>query len=166
MARNATTRTIRASARRVAALAGLAAVAAGAFAVMYLSQSPSTGRADPDDRSQVALGETVYKQHCASCHGAKLEGQPEWRIRKPDGKLPGPPHDETGHTWHHADAQLFRLTKTGLKPPLAPEGYESDMPAFDSTLTDDQIWAVLAFIKSRWPEGIRKRQAGLNRAER
>lgn len=116
-------------------------------------------RADPADARQVALGSVVYRQHCASCHGANLEGQPEWRIRKPSGKLPAPPHDETGHTWHHPDEQLFRITKLGVKPPLAPEGYESDMPAFGEALTDEQIWSVLAFIKSTWPPEIRARQA-------
>jgi mono/diheme cytochrome c family protein len=107
-------------------------------------------RADPGDAGRVALGERVYAQHCASCHGARLEGQPHWRSRLPNGRLPAPPHDATGHTWHHADALLFAITKQGLAPPYAPAGYESDMPAFGRTLSDDEIWAVLAFIKSRW----------------
>jgi mono/diheme cytochrome c family protein len=107
-------------------------------------------RADPGDAGRVALGERVYAQHCASCHGAKLEGQPHWRSRLPNGRLPAPPHDDTGHTWHHADALLFAITKQGLVPPYAPAGYESDMPAFGRTLSDDEIWATLAFIKSRW----------------
>lgn len=34
----------------------------------------------------------------------------------------------------------------------APAGYESDMPAFGGILSDDEIRAVLAFIKSTWPE--------------
>ena len=80
--------------------------------------------------------------------------------------LPAPPHDETGHTWHHADEQLFRLTRLGVKPPLAPEGYQSDMPAFDGVLTDAQIRAVLAFIKSTWPIDIRDRQERINEAIR
>jgi mono/diheme cytochrome c family protein len=107
-------------------------------------------RADPGDAGRVALGERVYAQHCASCHGAKLEGQPHWRSRLPNGRLPAPPHDDTGHTWHHADALLFAITQQGLVPPYAPAGYESDMPAFGRTLSDDEIWATLAFIKSRW----------------
>ncbi len=123
-----------------------------------LWRSPA-GRADPDDRAQVTLGEAAYQQHCASCHGAKLEGQPDWRIRKPDGRLPAPPHDATGHTWHHPDDQLFQITKLGLRPPLAPEGYQSDMAAYRGVLTDEQIWAVLAFIKSKWPAEIRARQS-------
>jgi mono/diheme cytochrome c family protein len=142
---------------------GAGAVAATVAAVWAVWPSSSAGRADADDARQVALGEAIYRQNCASCHGASLEGQPEWRIRKPDGRLPAPPHDETGHTWHHPDGQLFRITKLGLKPPLAPEGYESDMPPFGPILTDEQIWAVLAFVKSRWPAEIRARQNGLNR---
>ena len=121
-------------------------------------------RTDPEDLRVVALGKSIYRTHCAACHGAKLEGQPNWRNRKPDGKLPAPPHDETGHTWHHADEHLFRLTRFGVKPPLAPEGYQSDMPAFDGVLTDAQIWAVLAFIKSTWPIDIRDRQERINEA--
>lgn len=107
-------------------------------------------RADPGDATRVALGERIYARHCASCHGVKLEGQPDWRRRLANGRLPAPPHDESGHTWHHPDRMLFSITKSGLVPPHAPAGYESDMPAFGGTLSEDEIWAVLAFIKSRW----------------
>jgi mono/diheme cytochrome c family protein len=144
-------------------LLGTAAATATAAAGWMFWWMPSTGHANPDDSLQVALGAAVYRQHCASCHGAKLEGQPDWRTRKPDGRLPAPPHDETGHTWHHPDEHLFGVTKQGLKPPLAPEGYQSDMPAFGEVLTDEEIWGVLAFIKSRWPASIRARQQSINR---
>ena len=107
-------------------------------------------RADPGNTRRVALGERVYAQHCASCHGANLEGQPQLRRLLPNGRRPAPPHDETGHTWHHSDGVLFGITKNGLVPPNAPAGYASDMPAFAGRLSDDEIWAVLAFIKSRW----------------
>jgi len=147
-------------------LLGIAATAAAAGLAWMVWSSRSTGRADAGDARQVAVGAAVYRQHCASCHGAKLEGQPRWKERKPDGKLPAPPHDETGHTWHHADEQLFRLTKTGVKPPLAPEGYRSDMPGYDGVLSDEQIWAVLAFIKRKWPAHIRARQDRINEASR
>lgn len=106
-------------------------------------------RADPRDAAKVALGEEVYAANCAACHGAKLEGQPEWRRRLPNGRMPAPPHDESGHTWHHPDEVLFGITKNGIAA-YAPPGYQSDMPAFASKLSDDQIWAVLAYIKSHW----------------
>ena len=98
----------------------------------------------------LASGEKIYAQHCSACHGAKLEGQPNWRQRLPNGRLPAPPHDESGHTWHHTDEVLFAIVKNGLVPPYAPRGYESDMPAFVGKLSDDQIRDVLAYIASHW----------------
>lgn len=109
------------------------------------------GKANPANTSQVAAGAKIYAEHCAACHGAKLEGQPDWRQRLPNGRMPASPHDESGHTWHHTDEVLLGITKHGLLPgKYAPLGYESDMPAFGGKLTDDDIWAVLAFIKSHW----------------
>lgn len=107
-------------------------------------------RAEPGNPALVKLGATVYVQQCASCHGAKLEGQPDWRTRHANGRLPAPPHDESGHTWHHPDYVLFAITRNGLVPPYAPKGYESDMPAYAGKLSDADIWAVLAYLKSHW----------------
>ena len=43
------------------------------------------------------------------------------------------------------------ITKYGLVPGnSAPPDYESDMPTFSDVLSDDEIWAVLAYIKSHW----------------
>lgn len=117
--------------------------------------------AHASDAAKVARGEVVYRQHCAACHGANLEGQPNWRERLPSGRLPAPPHDASGHTWHHADRVLFDLTKRGMQP-HAPPGYESDMPAFGNVLSDADIWAVLAYIKSRWPPAIRDKQTSIS----
>lgn len=117
--------------------------------------------ADPTNAAQVARGQRVYVDNCAVCHGDHLQGQPDWRTRRPDSRLPAPPHDESGHTWHHPDQQLFEMTKRGLGP-FAPPGYQSDMPAFAGKLSDADIWAVLAYIKSMWPPEIRARQARLN----
>jgi mono/diheme cytochrome c family protein len=136
----------------------LLAAGFGLFRFALLSQPPSI---DPDDPAQVALGRAIYAERCASCHGANLEGQPNWMDRKPDGRLPAPPHDASGHTWHHPDQQLMLITKKGLSA-IVP-GYQSDMPAFEGVLTDEQIAAVLAFIKTSWPDDIRQRQGALTR---
>lgn len=125
------------------------------------ARSGGLSKADVANGAQVALGADVYARRCASCHGARLEGQPNWRESLPDGRRRAPPHDETGHTWHHADRYLFDLIKGNVQR-FAPPGAESDMPAFKNVLTDEEIWAVIAFIKSRWPEHIRKRHDRMN----
>jgi len=137
------------------ALAGFACVLLGAC---------GEARIDAGDAKQVAQGETVYRAHCASCHGANLEGQPNWQRRLPNGRRPAPPHDASGHTWHHPDAVLFGITKKGLVPPYAPAGYASDMPAFGGVLSDNEIRAVLAYIQSRWPKEIVEARAEMLRA--
>lgn len=121
-------------------------------------------KADPDNTGQVALGKSAYAQRCATCHGINLEGQPNWRDKLPSGRMPAPPHDASGHTWHHPDNVLFGITKHGLVPgKYGPPGYQSDMPAFGNLLSEEEIWAVLAYIKSAWPPEIRAAQADVTR---
>src|SRR5690606_30865838 len=90
----------------------VAALAVGAAMLWNAGRGtvPSV-RLRPDDAAVTALGQKVYAAQCAACHGARLEGQPNWRVRGPDGRLPAPPHDASGHTWHHPDELLFRITK-------------------------------------------------------
>lgn len=127
------------------------------------SQPPA---ATPANAAQLAMGKDVYDRHCAACHGARLEGQPNWQRRRPDGRMPAPPHDDSGHTWHHPEHVLFGIVKHGLVPPYAPPGYESDMPAFKDTLSDEEIRAVLAFIESHWsPEILQWRKENLETEE-
>ena len=140
-----------ASKRTVPRWIGLGAFAVVAAGVTYFAvRGPAGSPADPQDEARVRRGQGLYAQHCASCHGASLEGQPDWQRRLPSGRSPAPPHDATGHTWHHPDEVLFGITKHGLVPPYAPAGYASDMPAFAGTLSDHEIRSVLAFIAGHW----------------
>lgn len=140
--------------------AWLIAVAAGVVAGWsLLVRERSLTPADPQT---LADGARVYGAACASCHGRNLEGQPNWQRSLPEGGLPAPPHDESGHTWHHPDAILFRITKFGGAAE-APPGFKSDMPAFAGSLSDHEIRAALAYIKSRWPAAIQARQAEIDR---
>jgi mono/diheme cytochrome c family protein len=117
-------------------------------------------------KTLLSHGRAVYEKHCASCHGARLEGQPAWQKRLPSGRMPAPPHDDSGHTWHHPERVLFDITKDGFVPPHAPPGYPSDMPAFQSALSDDEIRAVLAYIKSHWsPKVLEWRAQALKHLE-
>lgn len=128
-------------------------------AVMAIIGASGCGERSAHDPFALMEGQGIYKAECAACHGAKLEGQANWQTRRPDGKLPAPPHDATGHTWHHPRDQLAAIVKFGMVPPNAPPGYVSDMPAYEGKLTDAQIDNVLAWIESQWPQEILKRRA-------
>jgi mono/diheme cytochrome c family protein len=144
-------------------MAGASVMAAGAiwFVATDRTAEAETIRLRPDSPKIVAQGADIYAAACASCHGADLEGQPEWRSRNADGRLPAPPHDASSHTWHHNATALFQLTKLGVAKMIGDPGYESGMPAFAGTLTDAEIIAVLSYIKSKWPADIRERHDGL-----
>ncbi|MBR2818538.1 MAG: cytochrome c [Reyranella sp.] len=146
---------------KAAAAVAVVAIVGGVLYGVFGSTQPV--RIDPADRAQVDLGRKLYVEACASCHGANLEGQPNWQKRLPNGRLPAPPHDASGHTWHHPDIDLFRVTKLG--PAAYPTGYETDMPAFGDRLSDAEIAAILAYIKSTWPPEIRARHDRLNAAK-
>lgn len=145
-------------------LAALALAAAG-YAV---SRSDAVFAAGPAGfEADLAEGARLYAEHCADCHGADLEGQPDWQAPGPDGIYPAPPHDASGHTWHHSDQLLFDYTKKGGAALMAEQGmaFDSGMPGFGDQLSDDQIRSVLAYIKSTWPERMRAVQAERTRAE-
>jgi mono/diheme cytochrome c family protein len=112
--------------------------------------APPLPRLEP---ANVARGKVLYAQHCAACHGANLEGKPDWKIPLADSSLPPPPHDSTGHTWHHPDELLIDIVANGGDPK-----YTSQMPAFKDQLTREQIAAVLDFIKSTWGREEREYQ--------
>jgi len=133
-----------------------------AAAVVLSACGDSLDRADATNSEAVALGEKLYAENCAECHQADLSGEPNWRETKDDGTLPAPPHDDSGHTWHHDDQLLFKYTKMGGAG-VAPPSFKSAMPGFGANLTDPEIWAVLSYIKSRWSLKAQARQAGLNK---
>jgi mono/diheme cytochrome c family protein len=138
---------------RIASILAAAALLAAAVGAIW--------RAEPDGsvvRSQkIARGSEVYAEACASCHGANLEGQPDWRSPGPDGRLPAPPHDEAGHTWHHSDRLLLDIMTRGTAAVVGGT-YESNMPGFGDTYTEADLRAVLEWVKSRWPERERSYQ--------
>lgn len=119
--------------------------------------SPQLPTLDPDE---IALGQAIYAASCAECHGADLEGEADWKIQNEDGSFRSPPHDQTGHTWHHPDEQLLEAIRLGrARFDGINIGGSSPMPAFKDSLTDEEITAVLTYIKSTWPDDIRERQS-------
>jgi S-disulfanyl-L-cysteine oxidoreductase SoxD len=140
----------------------------GAFVLLAAcdrdAATPATVRLDSGNAQLLATGKAVYAKHCASCHGAQLQGQPNWRERDVSGRLPAPPHDASGHTWHHPDLVLFNSTKYGVARAANLKDYQSAMPAYEGVLSDAEIVAVLSWIKSQWPAGVRDKQEQVNAA--
>lgn len=73
---------------------------------------------------QVAAGEKVYGERCASCHGAKGEG------KKKAPALIGPKALDD----YHNGKEAFHYIKD-MMPPTAP-----------GSLTDDEYWNVTAYL--------------------
>ena len=149
--------------RRMGLTISMVVLILGIAYVIYIIQGGGQGGApkvlQATGPAVIELGGRVYAERCAACHGVNLEGEPgfDWRDKKPDGTFPAPPHDATGHTWHHPDTFLFAYTANGGQVFLGDNGV-SGMPAFADVLTFQEIEAVLVYIKSSWPEPIRERQ--------
>ncbi len=147
-----------------ATLGAVLVIAVGGYVIGRFADTPGP-EATGSGAAQLALGKKVYDAQCAACHGVNLEGQPNWRQRLPSGELPAPPHDASGHTWHHPDGFLFAVTKYGTLR-FAPPGYKSTMGGFAEMLSDAEITAVIAYIKAAWPPEIRARQADITARQR
>lgn len=119
----------------------------------------SLGSSDPvDPANDLPNGRRIYEQYCASCHGVQGEGAENWKQRNEVGELPPPPHDETGHTWRHGDSMLFRMISQGWRDPFNKTDHLT-MPAFGDELTDDEIKAVIDYLKTLWTDDQRQYQA-------
>jgi mono/diheme cytochrome c family protein len=162
MARYTSNQASRSRSLRGFVIAFVAIVALGLVVLNTMRRSDTIStRADPANQQQIALGQQVYATQCASCHGAKLEGQPNWKEELPSGGRPAPPHDASGHTWHHPDTLLFDIISRGAKA-FAQPPQQYNMPAFSGILSDSEIWAVIAYLKSTWPPDIQAAQEQVN----
>lgn len=108
----------------------------------------------------VGRGRRLYAAYCAACHGRALQGQPLWQVADAGAGRRAPALDETGFAWLRSDDGLFRIIRDGATATDSRRG--QTMPAFGRSLDDGDILAVTAFIKARWPIGLRVLQAARN----
>lgn len=96
--------------------------------------------------SEARTGQEIFASTCAACHGAGGEGVEDWMQRDEDGRLPPPPLNGEGHTWHHSDGVLYGIVSEGG----LGLGSGSNMPGFKDVLTREEIIAVLEYVKTLW----------------
>ncbi|MFP7569769.1 c-type cytochrome [Marivita sp. S2033] len=137
------------------------ALGLGLSVVLSSGAQSADGALPYTDPASVAEGAKIYDAQCASCHGANLEGEADWKTPNADGYLPAPPHDASGHTWHHDDSLLIRIVTVGSEA-VVGNGYKSTMIGFGDVLSDDEILNVLAFIKSTWPTEVQEIHSEIN----
>ncbi|MBW3620768.1 MAG: cytochrome c [Actinobacteria bacterium] len=136
-------RTLPASTRRAGRRRLLVGVTVGVVAA-----GCGSGRS-PADPGTIARGQEIYEASCVGCHGGPTGGE--------INEIP-PRHNAEGHTWHHGDCILEEIIRDGPEPrPEAPEDFPT-MPAFADELRDDDIAAVLAYIRTWWTEEQREFQ--------
>jgi len=147
--------------KKIILLLGIA-IGLGAAVYVFSRGDQTVGQVTSQiEALDIEQGRVLYAENCAACHGANLEGQPNWQVKGDDGRLPAPPHNERGHTWHHGDGLLFSYTKLGGKETLAERGmdFDSGMPGFGGTLSDAEIWGILNYMKSTWSERMLQTQS-------
>lgn len=119
------------------------------IAVALLATAAAAQAQGSVPQARVDAGRRIYEAYCASCHGAKGEGQPGWQRPNAAGELPAPPHDRSGHTWKHSDAMLYRIVAEGWRDPFN-KTQRLTMPGFGQTLQPAEIQAVVDYLKTLW----------------
>ncbi len=130
---------------------GLAVTAFCIAVITYIAVTRPTGTslADAENKAQVDLGRVTYQQHCMDCHGERLKGKPTWHRTIKSQNQAGTPLNADGVTWHLSDQRLFSAIATGVRVKGEKTKQIHDVP-FAGTVSDDEIWALIAYFKTTW----------------
>ncbi len=123
----------------VPVIIAVAIVFIGGGALLVNSTRQPITPADPE--LALRLGESVYQENCAVCHGEQGEGHIQFDA---------PALDSTEHAWHHADTQIIGLIRTGGQ----------QMPAVGANFSPEEVDAVIAYVKQWWTPQQRNAQQG------
>jgi len=116
------------------------------FVAACAAQEPSGPKGPfPFTRKSIAQGKQVYLTNCVECHDQDGKG-----LNRRDYSG-APPADLTDpDNWQHGASpeRIFASIHDGVK---------EDMPPFKGKLQDDQIWRIVNYVRSLWPEAKRPR---------
>lgn len=99
-------------------------------------------------QTDVKLGNQVFTNNCAICHGANAQSTFNWRKKLPNGTYPPPPLNGSAHAWHHSFSQLMQTINEGG---LSRGG---KMPGFREKLTKVEKQAAVAYFQNFWSDEI------------
>ena len=116
------------------------------YVVSPVEQATASVTLKPNEPAVVALGEQVYAQNCASCHGVALEGQANWR-REMQMVISLRHHMTKQGTLGTTPTRTLLMTKYGIEEMIG-KPYPNNMPAYEDKLTDEEILAVPSYIKA------------------
>jgi mono/diheme cytochrome c family protein len=121
----------------------VAGIGAGSRALVGAANEPSPSvAAQPNpvaaSAASVARGESLYMANCSSCHGADGSGNGPSAagMLPPPGSLP----DRVPHMTDGALAHRIAVGSAGTR-----------MPAFAATLSENDRWDLVNYLRSRWP---------------
>jgi mono/diheme cytochrome c family protein len=103
--------------------------------------APYTGKTNPkaNDATAADAGKAIYASNCAACHGDKGMGDgPSAASLDPKPKALA---TEIGNL--KDDYLIWRISEGGAMAP-----YNSAMPAWKNSLSEDQIWQVISFLRT------------------
>jgi mono/diheme cytochrome c family protein len=103
--------------------------------------APSSALSTTESSLLISLGKTVYDKNCASCHGTQGEGKPpHW-----------PPLANNQSIEMQSAVNPIRMVLNGGYPPGTkgnPMPY--GMPPFAGLLSDNEVAAVVSYIRTAW----------------
>jgi mono/diheme cytochrome c family protein len=111
-------------------------------------------------QEQLEAGSVVFANHCAECHGQNAEATNDWKTPNADGKYPPPPLNGSAHAWHHPLSVLNSIILKGGGV------YGGQMPAFEKTLSQEQIYSAIASFQQYWPDDLYKGWLSMDKESR
>lgn len=138
----------------------VAAILAGCTAIRPERRESPPAQQTPSN--PITRGAELYNANCLGCHGGAIGG---------DMMDIPPPHNANGHTWHHPDCQLIDVVLNGsggmgemMRRMMGVPENAPRMPAFRGKLTEEDVEAILAYIKTWWTEEQRVWQTQITQA--
>lgn len=96
----------------------------------------------PSTSASIADGKAAFGNYCMVCHG--LDGQ-NTGVPFAGSLSPPVPSLASGDVQRYSDGQLKWIIENGISP--------SGMPASRGILSDDEMWAIVAYIRHLPPAG-------------